>query len=76
MNTNNMDNLFNLTNNPDVNNLIGNFVKVVNTNLEQSMKNVKKSDEDEDEEGKYFTQSRVSELDEEDEEDEEDEKEI
>ena len=40
--TNNMEHLFNLTNNPEVNSLIGNFVKVVNTNLEESIKNVKK----------------------------------
>ena len=69
-----MEHLFNLTNNPEVNNLIGNFVKVVNTNLEESIKNVKKKDgeyEYKEEESKYFTKSRVNELDEEDEEGEE-----
>ena len=36
---NNFENLINLTNNPDIKNLLGNFVKVVNTNLEKSINN-------------------------------------
>ena len=31
------DNLLNFTNNPEIQNLLGNFVKVVNTNLENSI---------------------------------------
>lgn len=70
---NNFENLINLTNNPDIKNLLGNFVKVVNTNLEKSINNQqeysennKSSDEDSDEES-YNYQRRYPMVEEEEE---------